>query len=128
MLSFDPSRRNGEQGSPAMADPTVQQIFEQQIPERLASHPNLAGEIDAVVHFQITGEGGGTWTLDTAGGNQRLEAGAHGEPRMVITCSAQDFVKIATRQLNPNMAAMSGKLKFKPMDMGLAMKLSKLLG
>jgi putative sterol carrier protein len=38
-----------------------------------------------------------------------------------------DFIKIRTKQLNANMAAMSGKLKFKPMDMGLAMKLGKLL-
>lgn len=110
-----------------MADPQVQQIFEQQIRERLQNDPNLAGEIDAVVHFDITGDGGGTWTLDTAGGNQRIEAGAHGEPKMTITCSDQDFIRIASKELNPNMAAMSGKLKFKPMDMGLAMKLSKLL-
>ena len=111
-----------------MADPTVQQIFEQQIPERLQRNPDLARDLDAVVRFEITGEGGGTWTLDTAGGNQRLEAGGHGEPRMTITCSAQDFVKIASGQLNPNMAAMSGKLKFKPMDMALAMKLARLIG
>ena len=31
------------------------------------------------------------------------------------------------KQLNPQVAAMTGKLKFKPMDMGLAMKLGKLL-
>ena len=30
--------------------------------------------------------------------------------------------------MNAQMAAMSGKLKFKPMDMGLAMKLAKLHG
>jgi putative sterol carrier protein len=41
--------------------------------------------------------------------------------------SDEDFVKIRQKQLNPQMAAMTGKLKFKPMDMGLAMKLGKLL-
>ena len=111
-----------------MADPTVKEVFEKQIPERLEAQPNLASEIDALVHFNITGDGGGTWTLDTTGGKKELEAGARGEPKMVITCSDQDFVKIATKALNANMAAMSGKLKFKPMDMGLAMKLGKLLG
>jgi hypothetical protein len=30
--------------------------------------------------------------------------------------------------MNAQTAAMTGKLKFKPMDMGLAMKLAKLLG
>lgn len=111
-----------------MADPTVKEILEQQIPQRLDAHSNLATEIDAVVQFQITGNDGGTWTLDTTGGKKAMTAGAHGEPKMVITCADQDFVKIATKQLNANMAAMSGKLKFKPMDMGLAMKLGKLLG
>lgn len=111
-----------------MADPTVKEILEQKIPQRLATHASLAGEIDAMVHFQITGDGGGTWTLDTTDGKQSVVSGAEGEPKMVITCSDQDFIRIATGQLNANMAAMSGKLKFKPMDMGLAMKLGKLLG
>ena len=88
-----------------MADPTVKEIFEQQIPQRLESNGNLAGEINALVHFNITGDGGGTWTLDTTGGKKSLEAGAFGEPKMVITCSDQDFVKIATKQLNANSAA-----------------------
>lgn len=111
-----------------MADPTIREIFEKQLPERLANNPNLASDINAVVQFQITGDGGGTWTLDTTDGKRSLEAGAHGEPRMTITCADQDFVKVVTGQLNPQMAAMSGKLKFKPMDMGLAMKLARLLG
>lgn len=111
-----------------MADPTVKEILEQKIPQRLETHAHLAQEIDAKVHFQITGDGGGTWTLDTTEGKRSVSQGADGDPKMVITCSDQDFVKIATGQLNANMAAMSGKLKFKPMDMGLAMKLGKLLG
>ena len=111
-----------------MADPTIREIFEKQLPERLESNANLASDINAVVHFEITGDGGGTWTLDTTAGKRSMEAGAHGEPQMTIVCADQDFVKVATGQLNSTMAAMSGKLKFKPMDMGLAMKLSKLLG
>ena len=111
-----------------MADPTVKEILEQQIPQRLETNANLANEINALVQFQITGDGGGTWTLDTTGGNKKMESGAHGDPKMVISCTDQDFIKIATKQLNANMAAMSGKLKFKPMDMALAMKLGKLLG
>jgi putative sterol carrier protein len=46
---------------------------------------------------------------------------------MTVTMSDEDFVKIRTKQLNPQMAAMSGKLKLKPLDMGLAMKLTKIL-
>ena len=56
-----------------------------------------------------------------------MSAGANGDPKMVITVADADFVKIRKKELNPQMAAMQGKLKFKPMDMGLAMKLAKLL-
>ena len=57
-----------------------------------------------------------------------VSTGATGTPKMTITVSGEDFVKIREKQLNAQMAAMQGKLKFKPMDMGLAMKLGKLLG
>ena len=56
-----------------------------------------------------------------------MKTGAEGTPKMTITVSDADFVKIRQKQLNAQMAAMQGKLKFKPMDMGLAMKLGKLL-
>jgi putative sterol carrier protein len=110
-----------------VADPSVKDIMEKTLPERLTANPGLAREIDALVHFQITGDAGGTWTLDCTGAAGRIAAGTSGDPRMVVTCGDADFVKIATKQLNANMAAMSGKLKFKPMDMNLALKLGKLL-
>lgn len=55
-----------------------------------------------------------------------MSAGFAGTPKRTISVSADDSVKINQKQLNPQMAAMQGKLKFRPMDMGLAMQLSKL--
>jgi putative sterol carrier protein len=106
----------------------VKEIFDSEIPNRLKAKPELAKDINAVVHFNITGDGGGIWTLDATKASEWIAAGAVGEPKMVISCSAVDFEKIVTKQMNAQMAAMSGKLKFKPMDMGLAMKLAKLMG
>jgi putative sterol carrier protein len=106
----------------------VKDILETDIPKRLAAKPELAKEINAVVHFNITGDGGGTWTLDGTKAADWITAGASGEAKLVVTAAAADFEKIAAKQMNPQMAAMQGKLKFKPMDMGLAMKLGKLLG
>jgi putative sterol carrier protein len=76
----------------------------------------------------VTGPAGGTWTVDMTKAENWVTTGAEGTPKMVVTVGDADFVKISTKQLNANMAAMSGKLKFKPMDMALAMKLGKLLG
>jgi len=110
-----------------MADLTAKTILEHDIPATLAAKPELAKEINAVIHFVITGDQGGTWTMDCTKTGNWVSAGAQGTPKMTLTVSDSDFVKIRSKQLNAQMAAMQGKLKFKPMDMGLAMKLGKLL-
>jgi putative sterol carrier protein len=106
---------------------TAKDILETEIPKRITAKPEIAKDINAVIHFNITGNDGGTWTLDCTKAADWMSAGATGTPKMTITVSSDDFVKISAKQMNAQMAAMQGKLKFKPMDMGLAMKLGKLL-
>ena len=106
---------------------TAKSILEQEIPAALKAKPELAKDINAIIHFNVTGDNGGTWTVDLTKADNWVSSGATGTPKMTITVSADDFVKIRSKQLNAQMAAMQGKLKFKPMDMGLAMKLGKLL-
>jgi hypothetical protein len=105
----------------------AREVLESVIPSTLRSHPELAREIQAILHFNVTGDGGGTWTVDLTKSADWVSSGAHGTPKMTITVSADDLVKIHDKRLNANMAAMQGKLKFKPMDMNLAMKLARLL-
>ncbi|HEX8825339.1 MAG TPA: SCP2 sterol-binding domain-containing protein [Archangium sp.] len=107
---------------------SAQDIIEKDIPATLQQKPELAKDINSVIHFNITGDNGGTWTLDCTKQDNWVSKGAAGEPKMTVTVSNEDFVKIRAKTLNAQMAAMQGKLKFKPMDMGLAMKLAKLLG
>ena len=106
---------------------TSKDILETEIPTLLKSKPELAKDLNAVVHFVVSGDGGGTWTLDCTKESDWVSTGANGTPKMTISVSNEDFVKIRAKQMNAQMAAMQGKLKFKPMDMGLAMKLAKLL-
>ena len=47
-----------------MADLTAKSILETEIPNLLKSKPELAKEINAVIHFNITGDTGGMWTMD----------------------------------------------------------------
>jgi putative sterol carrier protein len=110
-----------------MADMTPKSILETDIPQVIQAKPEIQKEINAVLHFVVTGEQGGTWTVDLTKSADWVSAGAQGTPKMTVTVGDQDFVKIRQKQLNAQMAAMQGKLKFKPMDMGLAMKLGKLL-
>jgi putative sterol carrier protein len=106
---------------------TAKDILETEIPGVLTQKPELGKDINSVIHFDIAGDGGGKWTLDLTKSSEWVSAGANGTPKMTISCTNDDFVKIRQKQLNAQMAAMQGKLKFKPMDMGLAMKLAKLL-
>ncbi len=100
----------------------------EQITKRLTDKPELVGELNSVIHFDISGDGGGQFTLDTTKPADWISDGKNGESKMTILVAASDFEKIVNKQMNAQMAAMSGKLKFKPMDMGLAMKLAKLIG
>ncbi|MBX7116234.1 MAG: SCP2 sterol-binding domain-containing protein [Myxococcaceae bacterium] len=105
----------------------AKEILETEIPNRLKAKPEIAKDVNAVVHFNVTGDNGGTWTLDCTKPENWVTSGANGTPKMTISVTADDFSKIVSKQMNAQMAAMQGKLKFKPMDMGLAMKLAKLL-
>ena len=106
----------------------VKDILETEIPKRLTAKPELAKDINAVVHFNISGDGGGEWTLDCTKTEGWVTPGTVGESKMTIMAASADFEKIINKQMNAQMAAMQGKLKFKPMDMALAMKLAKLMG
>lgn len=110
-----------------MAETTVKQILEETIPSRLDARPGLAEEIDSLVVFRISGPSGGEWTLDCTSGKKQIRAGAEPSPALTIAATDADFVQVATGKLDPTMAAMSGKLKLSPMDMGLGLKLAKLL-
>lgn len=107
---------------------TAKDIIETEIPAALKAKPELGKDINSIIHFNITGDNGGSWTLDLTKPSEWVSAGHNGTPKMTITVSNADFVAIREKKLKAEMAAMSGKLKFKPMDMGLAMKLAKLLG
>ncbi|MGF1505312.1 MAG: SCP2 sterol-binding domain-containing protein, partial [Anaerolineae bacterium] len=72
------------------------------------------------------GDDGGTWTAHIEDGSVRVEEGPAEEPTMSLTCSAEDFVKIANGELNGGNAFMMGKLKIDG-EMSLAMKLQTLL-
>ena len=69
-------------------------------------------------------EGAGQWKVDVRDGNVSVSEGG-GDADVTITTSEENFGKIASGDMNPTTAYMSGKLKIKG-DMGAAMKLQKL--
>ena len=108
-------------------DITPKVIFEKKIAEALGKNPALAKEVNAVFHFNLPGPDGGQWTLDLTKENGWVSGGLSGTAAMTITVSDADFINVVAGKLNAQMAVMSGKLKFKPMNIALATKLSKVL-
>ncbi len=90
--------------------------------------PEIKADLNSVIGLEFDGV---AHTFDARVDGTGLLAGApasHGlSPRISIKASSSDFAKIMSGELNPMMAAMSGKLKIEG-DMGFAMQLTKLFG
>ncbi len=111
-----------------MADQTPKSYFEEKIAKKLAdSKPEELEKINAVYEFNITGDNGGVWTVDLTKEPGVVTAGSTGAAKCTVTAKSEDFMNIVSGKMNPQMAFMSGKLKIKG-DMGLAMKLQKVIG
>jgi len=107
---------------------TARGIIEEQIPVAIKKRPELATDINAVIHFNITGTDGGHWTMDLTRTEDWIQQGFTAAAALTITISNDDFVKLRCGQLNGTMAVMTGKLQFKPFDLPMAMKVAKLMG
>ncbi len=103
---------------------TPKQIFEERIGPRLKADPAKAKAVNAIYQFDITGDEGGTWTVDLT--QPDVISGAGGKAQCTITMSSKDFVDIISEKLNPQMAFLQGRLKVAG-DMSLALKLGTVL-
>ena len=100
-------------------------LFDQKLPEMLKAHPDKARELDAVYTFKISGEAGGTWTVDLKADPPTVSAGESGTADCTIEVSDEDF---ATMLSDPNAGMQlyfTGKLKVSGNPM-LATKLQQL--
>ena len=109
-----------------MAASTVREVFEHHIPERFRAKPNVVSKINATYQFNISGPGGGSWSVDCTAPGGRITEGSAQNPRCTVAATDGDFLAIVNGKLNPQMAFMSGKLRIQG-DMGLAMKLQQIL-
>ncbi|HVS65986.1 MAG TPA: SCP2 sterol-binding domain-containing protein [Thermoanaerobaculia bacterium] len=94
-----------------------------QLPERL--NPTAAQGLDAVIQFDLSGEGGGQYYAIIANGACEVNEGRHDSPTMTVSMAGSDFVDLIQSRLDGMSAFMSGRLRVSG-DMGLAMKLQSL--
>ena len=82
--------------------PTVQEIFAE-LPNRVDTS-KLAG-IDMSILFDLSGDGGGRWTLVVADSAISVDDGAGDDPTATLKMAASDWQAMATPQLSaPNIA------------------------
>jgi putative sterol carrier protein len=94
--------------------------LKERLPE--AFQPDKAAGVDAVIQFNLTGEGGGEWFLTIKDGGLNVDSGTADNPKLSITADVQDMLDIFTGKLNAMAAFSGGKLKLSG-DLGLSMKL-----
>ncbi len=99
--------------------PSVRELFEQM---PASFQPDAAAGLSALIQFEITGEGGGTWRVVLDNGKLSIVEGGVPDPELVITATAPDYVAISTGALNEQLAFMTGRIRAKG-NLALAMKL-----
>jgi len=88
-------------------------------------NPQKAGNLDAIIQFHVSGEGGGDWHLDIANGQCRCERGVASNPTLTITTPADVWLAIARKERSGAIALMTGKYKAKG-KMRLMLKMDKI--
>jgi len=102
---------------------TAREFFES-LPGKV--NADAVKDMQTVFHFDLSGEGGGQYTLRLQDGQLSIEEGLQGDAKCVVRSSAEDFMALVTGKLNPMMAMMTGKVKISnPSEM---VKYAKLFG
>jgi putative sterol carrier protein len=102
--------------------PTVKETFDA-MPSRFRA--DKATGTNAVIQYDIGGEGGGTWHALIKDGACAVAEGPGQNPNLTLQISGQDWLDMLSGKQSGQMLFMSGKLKVKG-DMGLAMRLGSM--
>ena len=102
--------------------PTVKETFDAMAGRFRADR---AAGTNAVIQYDIAGEGGGTWNAVVRDGACTVSQGPGTNPNLTVQMAAQDWLDMLSGKQSGQMLFMSGKLKVKG-DMGLAMKLGSM--
>ncbi len=65
--------------------------FNETLPARLNKDPDAAKALDAILVFKITGDGGGTWTVDCKTGAPTIKEGEVDDADATMEVSVENF-------------------------------------
>lgn len=79
---------------------------------------------DVAVVFELTGDGGGTWSVRTAAGDTEITRGTVDHPDARLTCTVTDFDALLRGSLDPRAGFLAGQLEVEG-DVGLVLVLHR---
>jgi putative sterol carrier protein len=103
----------------------AQELFNEQIPDALVKFPDKAREVDAIFCFKVTGEGGGTWSVDLKADPPACTEGENPDAQCTIEVAHEDFKSMLSDPQAGMQLYFQGKLKVSG-DPMLATKLQPL--
>jgi len=101
---------------------SVKEVFEAMAGKFL---PEQAGDLNATIQFDLSGEGGGQWYVTIADRQAVVNQGVASSPNVTFSTSVNDYLAIINGDLNPVNAFMQGKVRVQG-DVALAMKMQNL--
>jgi putative sterol carrier protein len=104
----------------------AKELFDVLVPEAIKKFPDKAKEVNAIYCFKITGDGGGTWTLNLASDPPTCVQGETGNAQCTVEVSHDDFKSMFTDPQVGMQLYFQGKLKVSGNAM-LATKLQQIL-
>ncbi len=88
--------------------------------------PEVLEGLETNFHFDISGDGGGQFTLAVADGKMTATEGHSGEPKCNVKASDTTLMGLLNKDVNPMMALLTGKLKIS--NQGEMLKYAKIFG
>ena len=105
-----------------MAATNVKEVFEK-VTE--VFNTSATQGLDAAFQFDITGDEGGIWNVIVKDGVCQAQEGNHDQPTVTLTMSAEGWLAMVNKELNPIQAFMSGQLRVSG-DIMLAQRIPEL--
>ena len=104
-------RASIKRDAPAFAEylfPVMGPAIRRAVADALTS---LVQRINAIYQFNVYGEHGGSWVVDLKNGAGEVWAGESDSPDCVISMQEDDFMALASGQMNPMNGFLQGRIK-----------------
>ncbi len=102
--------------------PTITELMTETI--KTSFIPEKAAGVDTVIQLKFTGSQASEWFLIVKEGKCESIHGAHPSPKMTMTVDSDDYVKMATGEMDATTAFLRGKVKVAG-DMSVALKMGQ---